>query len=75
MAISPTPVILVVAEIWRLHEHIKDVCRRLAKQGYFAIANEPYARIGQLWKLNEIKDVLADARKHALAWLKKHGVA
>ncbi len=75
MAISPTPVILVVAAIRGLHEHIKDVCRRLAKQGCFAIANEPYARIGQLWKLNEIKDVLADAWKHAFAWFKKHGAA
>ncbi len=57
------PVILVVPEIWGLHEHIKDVCRRVAKAGYFAIANEPYSRIGQLWKLTEIKEVLAGANK------------
>ena len=57
------PIIHVVAEIWGLHEHIKDVCRRLAKEGYFAIANEPYFRIGELWKLTEIKDVLAGANK------------
>ncbi|MEI6719488.1 MAG: dienelactone hydrolase family protein [Betaproteobacteria bacterium] len=80
------PVILVVAEIWGLHEHIKDVCRRLAKQGCFAIANEPYARIGQLWKLTEIKDVLAGANKltdeqafldldGTVAWAAKHKLA
>ena len=56
-------VILVVPEIWGLHEHIKDVCRRLAHKGYFAIANEPYSRIGQLWKLTDIKEVIAGANK------------
>lgn len=40
------PVILVVQEIFGVHEHIKDVCRRLAKQGYLAIAPELYARQG-----------------------------
>ena len=40
------PVVLVVGEIWGNHEHIKDVVRRLAKAGYFAVANEPYFRIG-----------------------------
>ncbi len=35
------PVVLVVGEIWGNHEHIKDVVRRLAKAGYFAVANEP----------------------------------
>lgn len=77
------PVVIVVAEIWGLHEHIKDVCRRLAKAGYFAIANEPYFRIGELWKLTEIKDVLAGANKldddrafldidATVAWASKH---
>jgi carboxymethylenebutenolidase len=32
------PMILVVPEIFGVHEHIKDVCRRLAKAGYMAIA-------------------------------------
>ena len=57
------PVVLVVAEIWGLHEHIKDVTRRVANDGYFAIANEPYYRIGELWKLPEIKEVLGGANK------------
>ncbi len=57
------PVILVVGEIWGAHEHIKDVCRRLAKAGYFAVANEPYWKIGELWKLENIKEVIAGANK------------
>jgi carboxymethylenebutenolidase len=57
------PVILVVGEVWGNHEHIKDVVRRVAKAGYFAVANEPYFRIGELWKLTEIKEVLAGANK------------
>ncbi len=57
------PVVLVVGEIWGNHEHIKDVVRRLAKAGYFAVANEPYFRIGELWKMTEIKEVVAGANK------------
>jgi carboxymethylenebutenolidase len=59
------PVVLVVAEIWGLHEHIKDVTRRVAREGYFAIANEPYYKIGELWKLPEIKEVVAGANQLA----------
>ena len=40
------PTILVVQEIFGVHEHIKDVCRRFAKLGYLAIAPELYARQG-----------------------------
>ena len=57
------PVVLVVGEIWGNHEHIKDVVRRVAKAGYFAVANEPYFRIGELWKMTDIKEVLAGANK------------
>lgn len=57
------PVVMVVAEIWGNHEHIKDVVRRLGKAGYFAVANEPYFRIGELWKLTDIKEVIAGANK------------
>jgi carboxymethylenebutenolidase len=59
------PVVLVVAEVFGLHEHIKDVTRRLAKAGYFAVANEPYYRIGDLWKLTDLKEVIAGANKLA----------
>jgi carboxymethylenebutenolidase len=57
------PVVLVVPEIWGNHEHIKDVVRRVAKAGYFAVANEPYFRIGDLTKLENIKEVIAGANQ------------
>ena len=47
---SNHPVILVVQEIFGVHEHIKDVCRRLAKQGHLAIAPELYHRQGDATK-------------------------
>ena len=43
---GPFPTILVIHEAWGVHEHIKDLCRRLAKLGYFAIAPELWARQG-----------------------------
>ncbi|HEY2840538.1 MAG TPA: dienelactone hydrolase family protein, partial [Pirellulales bacterium] len=42
------PVVLVVQEIFGVHEHIKDLCRRLAKVGYLAVAPELYARQGDV---------------------------
>ena len=57
------PVVLVVAEVFGLHEHIKDVVRRVAKEGYFAVANEPYFRIGELWKMDDLKQVIAGANQ------------
>ena len=57
------PVVIVVPEIWGMHEHIKDVTRRVAKAGYFAVTNEPYFRIGDLTKLENIKEVVAGANK------------
>lgn len=49
--------ILVVQEIFGVHEHIKDVCRRLAKMGYFAVAPEMYARQGDVSKLKSIDEI------------------
>jgi carboxymethylenebutenolidase len=57
------PIVLVVPEIWGMHEHIKDVTRRVAKAGYFAVTNEPYFRIGDLTKLENIKEVIAGANQ------------
>lgn len=42
------PIVLVVEEIFGVHEYIQDVCRRLAHQGYLAVAAEYYAREGNL---------------------------
>jgi carboxymethylenebutenolidase len=49
--------VLVVQEIFGVHEHIKDICRRLAKLGYFAIAPELYARQGDVSKLSSIQEI------------------
>jgi len=52
------PMVLVVQEIFGVHEHIKDVCRRLAKLGYIAAAPELYYRQGDASKLSDIKEIL-----------------
>lgn len=55
---GPFPVVLVVQEIFGVHEHIKDVCRRFAKLGYCAIAPEFYARQGDVSQMTDINDIL-----------------
>jgi carboxymethylenebutenolidase len=57
---SGFPVVLVIEEIFGVHEHIKDLCRRLAKDGYFAVATEYYARIGDLSKMTDIPTIIKD---------------
>lgn len=57
---GPFPVILVNEEIFGVHEYIKDVCRRWAKLGYLAVATEYYARIGDLSKMTDVKQIVAD---------------
>ena len=53
--------VIVVPEIWGMHEYQKDICRRLAKLGYYAISFDPYFRKGDLTKKTDIEDVLAVA--------------
>lgn len=77
------PVALVVQEIFGVHEHIKDICRRFAKAGYLAIAPEMYARQGDVSKMpmgdivskvvSKVPDaqVMADLDA-AVAWAKKN---
>ena len=78
------PVVLVVQEIFGVHEHIKDVCRRFAKAGYLAVAPELYARQGDVSKLDNIDDIrpivakVPDAQvmsdlDAAVAWAAKNG--
>lgn len=55
---GPFPVVLVVQEIFGVHEHIKDLCRRLANEGYFAIAMELYARQGDVSKMTDIQEIV-----------------
>ncbi|MEX2261194.1 MAG: dienelactone hydrolase family protein [Bryobacteraceae bacterium] len=51
------PVVLVVQEIFGVHEHIKDICRRFGKLGYLAVAPELYARQGDVASLPNIDEI------------------
>src|SRR5438093_8003347 len=51
------PTVLVVQEIFGVHEHIKDACRRFAKLGYLAVAPELYERQGDVSKLSGINEI------------------
>ena len=53
-----TPIILVISEIWGVHEYIRDATRRFAKAGYYAVAPELFAREGGVAQLPDIQDVL-----------------
>lgn len=53
------PVLLVVSEIFGVHEYIADVCRRLAKLGYLAIAPELFARQGDPRKQSNIQEIIS----------------
>ena len=57
------PVVLVVQEIFGVHEHIKDICRRFAKLGYLAIAPELYARQGDVSKIADSREIMAIVAK------------
>ena len=51
------PTVLVVQEIFGLHEHIRDVCRRLAHAGYLAVAPDLYQRQGDVSRLESIDEI------------------
>ena len=51
------PVVLVIPEIFGMHEHIKDVTRRFGKEGFLSITFEPYAREGGVLHLHDIESV------------------
>ncbi len=57
---GPFPTVLVIEEIFGVHEYIKDTCRRLAKAGYLAVAPELYARIGDLSKMTDVNAIIRD---------------
>jgi carboxymethylenebutenolidase len=50
--------VLVVQEIFGVHEHIRDVCRRLGKLGYLAVAPELFARQGDVSNMTNIQEIL-----------------
>ncbi len=51
------PIVLVIQEIFGVHEHIQDVCRRFAKLGYVAIAPELFVRQGDVSKLSSVDEI------------------
>ncbi|HAI1302202.1 TPA: dienelactone hydrolase family protein, partial [Escherichia coli] len=79
------PVVIVVQEIFGVHEHIRDICRRLALEGYLAIAPELYFREGDPNDFADIptllsglvakvpdSQVLADL-DHVASWASRNG--
>ncbi|MCY3014445.1 MAG: dienelactone hydrolase family protein [Planctomycetota bacterium] len=82
---GPFPTVLVVQEIFGVHEHIKDICRRFAKLGFLAVAPELYFRQGDVSQIKDFseiiskvvskvpdKQVMADLDA-AVDWAGKHG--
>jgi carboxymethylenebutenolidase len=76
------PAVLVIPEVFGMHEHIKDVTRRFAREGFLAVTFEPYAREGGVQHLpdldavRKVVDPVPDARVMAdldaiVAWAKK----
>ncbi len=57
---SKLPVILVVSEIFGVHEHIADVARRFAKQGYLALAPDLFVRQGDATRVADIATLMKD---------------
>ena len=82
---GPFPVVLVNEEAFGVHEYIKDVCRRLAHAGYFAVAPEIYARLADLSTMTDmsaiVRNVISKAPDEraladmdaAVAWAAGHG--
>jgi carboxymethylenebutenolidase len=58
--VANAPVVLVVSEIFGVHEHIADVARRFAKAGYFAIAPEMFVRQGDAKAFTDIPRLIAE---------------
>jgi len=81
------PVVLVASEIFGVHEHIADVARRFAKQGYFAVAPELFVRQGDAGSYGEIAKLIAEVVAKApdaqvmgdldatVAWARAEGAA
>jgi carboxymethylenebutenolidase len=52
------PIIVVISEIWGIHEYIKDTTRRFAKAGYYAIAPELFVREGGVGHMTNVQEIL-----------------
>jgi carboxymethylenebutenolidase len=79
------PVVVVVHEIFGVHEHIRDVCRRLAKLGVLAVAPDLFVRQGDVSKMADAKEIMGKVASKvpdaqvmgdldaAVAWAKTSG--
>ncbi len=56
---KPAPVIVVVHEIFGVHEWVRDMCRRFAREGYYAVAPDLFARHGDATKVADFKQLIA----------------
>ena len=52
------PVVLVVHEVFGIHEYVRDVCRRLAKEGYLALAPDLYRRYGDVTAMADLDEII-----------------
>jgi len=79
---GPAPIVVCISEIWGVHEWVRDMTRRFAKAGYYAVAPELFKREGGVGQIPNIQDilkiVLAVPRKQVLGdvtaavdWAKK----
>jgi len=82
---GPFPTVVVVQEIFGVHEHIRDICRRFAKLGYLAVAPDLYVRQGDVTTIADFQQIIAtvvskvpDVQVMAdldatVSWAKAHG--
>src|SRR5262245_53843615 len=55
---GPAPIVVCISEVWGVHEWVRDVTRRFAKAGYYAVAPELFKREGGVAQLPNIQDIL-----------------
>ncbi len=82
---GPFPIVLVAEEIFGVHHYIRDLCRRLAKQGFLGIAPELYWRFPDLAKMTSVQQIVQEVTAKtpdssvtadldaAAAWAAGHG--
>src|SRR5215813_13093921 len=52
------PILVVISEIWGVHEYVRDSTRRFAKEGFYAIAPELFKREGGVGHMTNVQDIL-----------------
>lgn len=55
---GPAPIVVCISEVWGVHEWVRDVTRRFAKAGYYAVAPELFKREGNVAQMPNIQDIL-----------------